>query len=214
MNTQQSTFRPGAIGSDDFKELIESGDYVDKSLFIKDIIHDKHKVLLITRPRRWGKSSNMSLLKTFLEIEVDKEGNILPEDQKVNPVYFTGGMIGFRKKTISHEGLKISKEGEVMEELGQYPVIMMGFKDLGGSSYAELVEDLKIKLIEVFDNHQYLAVSDKLKPSEKERINKYLVGEVSVARIKNAIKFLMECLYKHFNQKVWVLIPRLSSLFA
>ena len=59
MNTQQSTFRPGAVGSDDFKELIESGDYVDKSLFIKDIIHDKHKVLLITRPRRWGKSSNI-----------------------------------------------------------------------------------------------------------------------------------------------------------
>ena len=74
MNTQQSTFRPGAVGFDDVKRLIESGTYVDKSLFIKDILEASSGVLLITRPRRWGKSSNMSLLKTFLELEVDQEG--------------------------------------------------------------------------------------------------------------------------------------------
>lgn len=72
MNTQHGTIKRGAIGSDDSKDIIESGDYVDKSLFINDIIHDKHKVLLVTRSKRWKKSSNMSLLKTFLELEVDK----------------------------------------------------------------------------------------------------------------------------------------------
>ena len=77
MDIQQHSLYKGAIGSDNFKDLIESGDYVDKSLFIKDIILDKHKVLLITRPRRWLKSSNMSLLKTFLELEVDKAGKPL-----------------------------------------------------------------------------------------------------------------------------------------
>ena len=211
MDTQQSTFHKGAIGSDDVKRLIESGDYVDKSLFIKDIINDNHQVLLITRPRRWGKSSNMSLLKTFLELEVDKEGNSLPDAQKTNPVYFTGGIIGDGRKQITHEGLKISQDSDTMEELGQYPVIMINFKDLGGSSYKELVEDLKIKLIEVFETHQYLSVSDKLTASEKDSLNKHLVGDVSVALIKKAIKFLIKCLYKHFGKKVWVLIDEYDS---
>ena len=60
METLTTILKRGAIGSDDFKELIESGDYVDKSLFINDIINDKHKILLITRPRRWGKFSNIA----------------------------------------------------------------------------------------------------------------------------------------------------------
>ena len=153
MNTEESTFYKGAIGSDDFKELIESGDYVDKSLFIKDIIHDKHKVLLITRPRRWGKSSNMSLLKTFLELEVDKEGNPLPKEKRVNPVYFTGGIIeedGIKQtlpplKIINKAYYSAEKDYEkyriTMYKLGKYPVIMLNFKDLGGSSYKNLLED-------------------------------------------------------------------------
>ena len=88
MNPAINTYQKSAIGSDDFKDLIESGQYVDKSLFIKDVITDALKVPLITRPRRWGKSSNMSMLKTFLEIEVDEHGNELPEEKKVNPTYF------------------------------------------------------------------------------------------------------------------------------
>ena len=90
-----------------------------------------------------------------------------------------------------------------MKHLGQYPVIMLNFKDLGGSSYKELVEDFKIKLIEVFDAHQYLVVSDKLTANEREKINKYLSGEISEALVKKAIKFLLQCLYKHFGKKVW-----------
>ena len=93
MDTQQSTIKRGGIGSDDFKKLVIKNSYVDKSLFVKDVIDDESDVILITRPRRWGKSSNMSLLKTFLELEVDKEGNPLPDEQKTNPVYFTGGVI-------------------------------------------------------------------------------------------------------------------------
>ncbi len=211
MNTQQSKIARGAIGSDDFKKLVIKNSYVDKSLFIKEVIDDGNDVILITRPRRWGKSSNMSLLKTFLELEVDKEGKPLPQEKKTNPVYFTGGVIGEGKKQISHEGLKISQESDIMEECGQYPVIMLNFKDLGGSSYEELVADLQIKLIEVFEAHSYLAISAQLTASEKERIHKYLVGEVSVSLITNAIKFLMSCLYKHFHQKVWVLIDEYDS---
>ncbi len=82
MNTTNNTYQKGTIGSDDFKNLVKSCQYVDKSLFIKDVLKDEFQVPLITRPRRWGKSSNMSMLKTFLEIEVDEHGNELPEEQK------------------------------------------------------------------------------------------------------------------------------------
>ena len=66
MATPTTIPKRGGIGSDDFKKLVIKNSYVDKSLFVKDIIEDSHDVILITRPRRWGKSSNMSLLQTFL----------------------------------------------------------------------------------------------------------------------------------------------------
>ena len=80
MKKESNTYYKGTIGSDDFKNLVKSGQYVDKSLFIKDVINDEFQVPLITRPRRWGKSSNISMLKTFLEIEVDEYGNELPKE--------------------------------------------------------------------------------------------------------------------------------------
>ena len=92
MNTQQSTFRPGAVGFDDVKRLIESGIYIDKSLFVRDMLQDSSGVLLITRPRRWGKFSNMSLLKTFLEIEVDQEANPLPAEKQVFSILSGGSL--------------------------------------------------------------------------------------------------------------------------
>ena len=223
MNTEESTFYKGAIGSDDFKELIESGDYVDKSLFIKDIIHDKHKVLLITRPRRWGKSSNMSLLKTFLELEVDKEGNPLPKEKRVNPVYFTGGIIeedGIKQtlpplKIINKAYYSAEKDYEkyriTMYKLGKYPVIMLNFKDLSASSHENLVEDFKVKMSTTFNRYHYLLNSPHLNAIEKTQITAYLSKTVSELEVQNSIRFLMECLYKHFNQKIWVLIDEYDS---
>ena len=87
---------------------------------------DAFKVPLITRPIRWGKSSNMSMLKTFLEIEVDEYGNELSKEQKQNPVYFKGGEICVDNKTILHQELQIvkskikiqNKEYDVIDYLG------------------------------------------------------------------------------------------------
>ena len=220
MDTTQNTFHKGAIGSDDVKRLIESGDYVDKSLFIKDILHDNHQVLLITRPRRWGKSSNMSLLKTFLEIEVDKEGNPLSEETKTNPVYFIGGIIGkgIEKQTLSP--LKITQQAyysdekeyaSTMNKRGKYPVIMINFKDLSASSYENLLEGLKLKLRKLFAEHKYLLNSPHLDGIEKNLFTAYLSKNVSEEEVKDALNFLLGCLFTHFNQKVWVLIDEYDS---
>ncbi len=217
MDSQQSTIKRGGIGSDDFKKLVIKNSYVDKSLFVKEVIDDENDVILITRPRRWGKSSNMSLLKTFLELEVDKEGNPLPDVQKTNPVYFTGGIIeedGIEQtlpplKVIDKAYYSAEKDYEAyrktMNTLGRYPVIMMSFKDLGGSTYEKIVEGFKIKLRKVFDQHKYLLASSQLTEIEKATFNRYLSTNITEKEVEDSISYLMECLYKHFGQKVWVL---------
>ncbi len=180
---------------------------------------DAFKVPLITRPRRWGKSSNMNMLKTFLEIEVDEHGNELPEEQKRNPVYFKGGEICVDNKKILHQELQIvkskiiiqKKEYDIIDYLGKYPVILMSFKDLGGESYEKIVAGFKIKLRKTFDQHKYLLASPQLTEIEKARYSKYLATEVTEKEVEDSISYLMECLYKHFGKKAWVLIDEYDN---
>ena len=80
------------IGEDDFKNfLLESDLLVDKSLLIKEFLEDSAKVVLVTRPRRWGKSLNMDMLGRFLAIEVDAQGGPLPQAACLNHKLFAGG---------------------------------------------------------------------------------------------------------------------------
>ena len=219
MNSITNTYQTSAIGSDDFKDLIESGQYIDKSLFIKDVLTDAFKVPLITRPRRWGKSSNMSMLKTFLEIEVDEHGNELTEEHKRNPVYFKGGEICVDNKTILHQELRIvkstikiqDKEYDVIDYLGRYPVIMANFKDLGAGCYENLLAGLKGRIRKIFTEHKYLLNSAHLSVIEKDLFTAYLYKNISEEEVKNSLNFLMECLFIHFGKKVWVLIDEYDS---
>ncbi|MCC8372067.1 MAG: AAA family ATPase, partial [Rickettsia endosymbiont of Pseudomimeciton antennatum] len=82
------------VGTDEFYDLLVNSDiFVDKSLMIKELLEDSGKVILITRPRRWGKSLNMNMLQKFFEIEVDERGTPLPLEQKINNKLFTGGTV-------------------------------------------------------------------------------------------------------------------------
>jgi len=72
-------------GSDDFEKLLhKSNVFVDKSILLRELLDDGNDTLLITRPRRWGKSLNMSMMQKFFEIEVDKNGTQLPEEMRKN----------------------------------------------------------------------------------------------------------------------------------
>jgi Predicted AAA-ATPase len=119
----------------DFGKLVkESSIFVDKSLFIKDIIENKSEVILITMPRRWGKSLNLDMLKRFLSVEIDKEGNIILNNQTENYKLFAGGTIevqdGFykREKEILTSELVVHNP-KALDLHGQYPVIFIDFKD-------------------------------------------------------------------------------------
>ena len=202
------------IGTDDFaKLLLESNVFVDKSLLIQEFIEDSGDVVLITRPRRWGKSLNMDMLGRFLAIEVNEKGEPLPKEQCLNHKLFAGGEVtldtGDKKEL---PPLKIAQHHQLIEKYqGQYPVISLGFKDVKGKSYEEIEAGIKQALLAVFKMHIYLLQADCVTAYERDAFNKYLYQTVSLAEIKKGLLLLSELLYRHFGKPVYVLIDEYDT---
>ncbi|WP_341752538.1 MULTISPECIES: AAA family ATPase [unclassified Candidatus Tisiphia] len=204
------------VGTDDFKTLLLNSDvFVDKSLMIKELLEDNGAVTLITRPRRWGKSLNMDMIRRFFEIEIDEHGNPLSLEHQNNIKLFTGGEIDLglatgRKKLL--QKLKIAEHPYIIVEYqGQFPVIFITFKSVEGSSYHDIEQGVKSQLRKLFQSHRYLANSDKLASDERADFNRYLFEEVTLDNIKNSLAILSHLLYKHYNRKPWVLIDEYDT---
>lgn len=204
-------------GTDDFKKLLLNSDvFVDKSLFIQEIIENSGEVILITRPRRWGKSLNMDMLKRFLEIEVDTQGDLLPPKQRINNKLFIGGPVdlGFGE-TKTLKPLKIVNQS-VIKRQGQFPVIAVNFKQIKAGNYQEIEEEVKSQIINLFEKYRYL--EKYLEPSkklltnyQKEKLTRYFNGRIEAIDLKDGLSFLSELLFKHFNQKVYILIDEYDT---
>ncbi|WP_425364540.1 AAA family ATPase [Candidatus Tisiphia endosymbiont of Mystacides longicornis] len=209
------------VGTDDFYDLLINSDiFVDKSLMIKELLEDSGKVTLITRPRRWGKSLNMDMVRRFFEIEVDQHGNPIPQEQRVNYKLFAGGEVDLglasgRKKLL--KPLKISKYPDILLDYqGQFPVIIISFKGIRGSSYEEIESKINYQVIQLFSNYRYLEtyLTDKenlLNDAQKKQLTRYFSGEFNKVELENSLKFLSDLLYKHFNQKVYILIDEYDT---
>ncbi len=170
------------VGIDDFKELREGNYYyVDKSLFIKDMLDDGNKVTLITRPRRFGKTLNMSMLKYFLDIrEIDSKDIF--------------------------NGLKIMDEGEkYLKEQNTNPVIFMTFNGMKPDSYEGLIETMKTLVADLYREHEYI-LKGKLLKAERNRILDYMNRDENTEDLKRAINFLCEMLEKYTKRRVILLI--------
>ena len=166
--------RPIAIGTDDFKEIIESNSlFIDKTLFIKDIIDDTGKVLLFPRPRRFGKSLNMSMINYYFNNSYDSK--------------------------YLFDGLNISKcEDKYLMEMNKYPVISLSLKDCKESSYLEFLNSFKNIIANLYDKYTYLLESDLIKEVDKkyfERCLNYEEEELLYLAINKLIKML-EIYYK------------------
>ncbi|WP_425360440.1 MULTISPECIES: AAA family ATPase [unclassified Candidatus Tisiphia] len=206
------------VGTDEFYDLLVNSDvFVDKSLMIKELLEDSGKVILITRPRRWGKSLNMNMLQKFFEIEVDERGTPLPEEDRVNSKLFTGGTVdlGF-DETKELKSLKIVHDASNMKRQGQFPVISINFKDVKGSNYQEIESGIKNQVTNLFTNHRYLkryiTTDEKLlDEAQKEKLNRYFTGKLDKEDLKDSLRVLSEVLYKHFGQKVYILIDEYDT---
>lgn len=170
------------IGYEDFKQLIDSGFYyVDKSMLIYELLHSGGQNNLITRPRRFGKTLNFSMLKYFFDI-----------NEKDNAYLF--------------DGLKIS---EHYEELDMYrnthPVITLSLKCAKQGNYREALRGLKYEIQRQFINNKFILDSDKLADEYKDEYKKILSMDED-AVWSNSIQLLSICLKQYYGTKTIILI--------
>ena len=183
------------VGTDSFAELLLTNNvFVDKSMFIKEFLEESgDKVVLITRPRRWGKSLNMDMLQRFLSIEVDDQGAPLPQEESLNRKLFVGGevVIGPRTGKVKQLApLKIAQQCPdiVTEYQGQYPVISLGLKEVTGSSYQKIEEKLKMQITTLYDQYVYLQDQAWLTKNQCNRLAKYLEGQIVATDLEDSLQ--------------------------
>lgn len=140
-----------------FKNLVASDIYVDKSLFIKEIIDSSSAFMIITRPRRWGKTLNLDMLKTFLEIEVNDEGEFNPDSYNKSIAFFKGGSVTIDHQEIRLKELNISKlnRGEYLIRQGKYPVIFITFTNITRDTQADdkLFKSIRSSISKAYECH-------------------------------------------------------------
>ena len=183
-----------AIGIDDFSEIIESGCYyVDKTLFIKEIIDDGAKVILIPRPRRFGKTLNLSMLKYFFQ-------NVVPAPQAgEKPLPADNARL--------FSGLKIMDAGEeYTSKLGAYPVISITLKDVKHASWQDCYSALKSVIAQLYISHKFLIDSDVLGVEEKITYTDICLEAAEKSEFESSIKNLSDYLYRYYQKKVVILI--------
>ena len=174
-----------AIGLSDFKHLIEEDFYYfDKTKFIEEVIKDGSQVKLFARPRRFGKTLNMSMLKYFFDIKNREENKKIFKD------------------------LYIEKT-EAFKEQGQYPVIFLSLKDLKALTWEQMEKAIKSAISRLFSEYKYLLNDlDKFDTLTFENI---LLKNIELEDLKEALKFLTRILYEKYNKKVVVLIDEYDS---
>ena len=167
------------VGIDDFRKLRESNFYyVDKTRLIEQLLLNWSEVTLFTRPRRFGKTLNMSMLKSFFEIGTDKT---------------------------LFDGLYISGNKELCDDyMGKYPVIFLSFKGVEGLEFASAKRMLCTIIDREIDRHYYLKISDALTDEDRTLFTKMLHGQAD--NIEDSIRMLSQLLYKHYGQKAVILI--------
>ena len=214
------------FSSEDFGELRIDGNYIDKSMLIQDFMRKKN--VLITRPRRWGKTSGLSTLKRFFQAEINKQ-NLPDFENNESKVLFTGGEF---KNTylfplkISNIGKK-TKEGKIEKGYyiknfqGKYPVIFVSFKRISDQDC--ILSTMSLVISTAFKEHEYLKnylitekknFTDPVETDETiKTLRKFILGEnsLTIADIQKSLLFLSELLKKHYNKRVILLIDEYDA---
>ena len=167
------------IGIDSFEKIWkENFYYIDKTKLIEQLLQNWSKVNLFTRPRRFGKTLNMSMLKSFFEIGAEKS---------------------------LFQGLYISeKEKLCVEYMGKYPVIFLSLKGVEGLHFADAQKMLMTIINNEVRRHYYLKTSDKLTVEDRKQFEKMLLNED--VNLVDSLRLLSQLLYLHYDQKVVILI--------
>ena len=177
------------VGYEDIREIIDKKRYyVDKTMMIKSLLDSGGKVNLFTRPRRFGKTLNMSMIRRFFELEIDSKGN------KISNAYI-------------FEHLKISSCGEeYMSKQGRFPVINLSLKSTKQPSFDLAYGMLNRQIGKEFSRHQYVLQGDALSETEKNRFRKIMEEEKDPLLYPDSLQFLSECLARYHGVNTIILI--------
>ena len=180
--------KPLPIGIDNIEKIIKDGYYyVDKTMLIRELLELKGEVNLFTRPRRFGKTLNLSMLRYFFEDTGDTEKN------EGNKKLFAG--------------LKIMEQGEEYAKyMGKYPVINLTLKSAKQPTFESAYGKIKNELAEEFQKHQYVLESEKMDGAAKSLFRKIADGEAEYDDYSGSLKFLSKCLCQAAGRPVIILL--------
>lgn len=171
------------VGKSDFEKIRKSGDYyIDKTDMIEQIATSGAEVTLFTRPRRFGKSLNMSMLRHFFDIREDS------------------------KKIF--KGLSISENEKICNEwMNQYPTILVSFKDVGGSDFETAYGLLKAIISKLYEKYQYLTEdNNRISKMQKKLFDIFLMREADRTDLTESLALLTQLMYEYYNKPVIILI--------
>lgn len=175
------------IGISDFKELISGNSYyIDKSLFIEEIINEGSKVTLIPRPRRFGKTINLSMLKYFFEQTEEDNVNLFKD-------------------------LAISKNKKLMQEQGESPVIFMTFKDIKVATWNECAEEMRGVIETEYTSREYLLEGDVLTQAEKRYFKSIINAGATNTQYTRALKNLSKYLHSYHKKRPYIFIDEYDT---
>ena len=180
--------KPLPIGVDNFEDIVKSGYcYIDKTTFIKELLDLKGKVNLFLRPRRFGKTLNLSMLRYFFEDTGDVKKN------EENKSLF--------------QGLKIMEQGEeYTRHMGNYPVINLTLKSAKQPGFESAYSKLRKAIADEFQRHQYILASEKITEEDKKLFQKIADRKAEYDDYSGALEFLSKCLYEAVGKKTVILI--------
>ena len=172
------------VGIEDFERIVrEDYYYVDKTLLIEELLINRAPVTLFTRPRRFGKTLNMSMIKYFFDVKNKEENKKLFENLKIY-------------------------NSEYMSEQGKYPVIFISLKDLKGDTWEECLKRLKLFIFDLYAEFEY--IREKMNEWDKRKFEKVLYEKEDTDYIMS-LKFLSDSLYKYYGEKVIILIDEYDA---
>jgi len=176
------------IGNSNFKNIIENNNYyIDKSLLIREIIEAQKQVVLLPRPRRFGKTLNLSMLRYYFDI-------MQPENEKL----FTN--------------LKIwQTEEEIKQKRGKYPVIYLSFKDAKSNTWEETYEYIVNEIVKVYLQNKYLFQDDTLDDVEKQTFNDIITKKATKSVYGDSIKALSNYLARFHKENVVILVDEYDT---
>ena len=175
-----------ALGESDFRSIIENNEYfVDKSLLIKEIFEDSSRIILIPRPRRFGKTLNLSMIRYFVE-RCDEDRRYL------------------------FNNLLIEKEKDIMKRQGIYPTIYLTFKDEKHDKFEDFQMKLAFFVSEIYKKHYYLYESLTFQV-DKDYFDKIINKVSTKAELEMSLKNLSKYLYDYYGEKIIILIDEYDT---